>query len=132
MKIRFLILAAALIVAATVNTHAQESPHLRIKVLPSRPGYAKVIYAMENTNPVTVRFIRNGEVMVTDKITSGPYSKGFQKWYNTEKIGKKNCVIEISDGSTSVTYRIVPFNDKGLFVAHLERFSYTDAYVASK
>ncbi len=132
MKTRFIIFALALIAVATVNAYAQESPHLRIKVLPSRPGYAKVIYAMENTDPVTVRFIRNGEVIQTDRITGGPYERGFQKWYNIEKIGKKNCVIEINDGRTTVSYRIVPFNDKGLFVAHLERFSYHDAYVAKK
>ncbi len=132
MKTRFIILALALIAVATLNTYAQESPELRIKVLPSRPGYAKVLYAMQNTDPVTVRFIRNGEVLFTDRITSGPYEKGFQKWYNVEKLGKKDCIVEINDGRTSVSYRIVPFKNSAVFVAHLEHVSYHDAYTASK
>ena len=132
MKIKFFILTLALIAVATASTYAQESPELRIKVLPSRPGYAKVLYAMENTEPVTIRFIRNGEVVFTDKITSGPHAKGFQKWYNIEKLGKKNCLVEISDGRTQVTYRIVPYKDTAIFAAHLEHVSYHDSYVAKK
>lgn len=120
-------------VAGSTYVSAQASNEPPVKILSTAtPGVIKMLYAEETNEPVMVTFTANDQVVNKDKIR-GEYPNGVSKRYDVSKISKRGEFwVEISSPRMTVTYRVVPSEDRTKFTPVLERTSYNQVWVSKK
>jgi hypothetical protein len=117
-KLMTLLIVAIGFVAINANGQAQDESRVKI-VTTSTPGIIKLIHAISTDEPVTVKFINDDGIVLSDEIT-GAFPKGLSKRYDVSELGKKAFRMEVSSTNLVVTYKIVPNKDKKL-TAYLEK-----------
>jgi hypothetical protein len=130
MKTKLIIAAVAMLAFFSATVQAQVGDEANIKILPSKAGILKVHYAMEISEPITVRFFNSDGLLATDRI-EGLYAKGLMKRYNVKSVSSRNYWVEVSSPKLSVTYKIIPSKDQQTFAAHLEKTVYNYPVAAS-
>lgn len=131
MKTKLVIAGLAIVGLFSSAVQAQMGDEAKIKILPSKAGILKVHYAMEVSEPITVKFFnRDGGLLTTDKI-EGTYANGLMKRYNVKSISAKDYWVEVSSSKMTVTYHVVPSKDKQSFASYLEKTTYNYPVVAS-
>jgi hypothetical protein len=130
MKTKLVIAAIAIVGFFSSQVQAQIGDESKIKILPSKAGILKVHYAMEISEPITVKFFNRDGILTTDVI-EGIYEKGLMKRYNIKKINTKDFWVEVSSAKMTVTHRVVPSRDKQTFASYLEKTTYNYPVVAS-
>ncbi|HEY0744727.1 MAG TPA: hypothetical protein VGD40_24845 [Chryseosolibacter sp.] len=130
MKTKLIIAAVAIVGFFSTQVQAQIGDEAKVKILPSKAGILKVHYAMEISEPITVRFFNREGVLATDVI-SGQYDKGLMKRYNVKNITSKDFWVEVSSAKMTVTHHVVPSKDQQTFAAYLEKTTYNYPVVAS-
>lgn len=130
MKTKLIIAAIAIVGLFSTQAQAQIGDEAKIKILPSKAGILKVHYAMEITEPITVKFFSREGLLATDVI-SGQFDKGLMKRYNVKNITSDDFWVEVSSPKLTVTHRVVPSRDQQTFAAYLEKTTYNYAVVAS-
>jgi hypothetical protein len=130
MKTKLVIAALAIVGLFSSTVQAQVGDEAKIKILPSKAGILKVHYAMEVSEPITVKFFNRDGVLTTDKI-EGDYANGLMKRYNVKNISTKDYWVEVSSAKMTVTYHVVPSKDKQSFASYLEKTTYNYPVVAS-
>lgn len=132
MKFKILMAVAAMVAGSTyVSAQASNEPPVKI-LSTATPGVIKMLYAEETNEPVMVTFTANDQVVNKDKIR-GEYPNGVSKRYDVSKISKRGEFwVEISSPRMTVTYRVVPSEDRTKFTPVLERTSYNQVWVSKK
>ena len=120
MKTKVIIAVLAVIVLLNLQVRAQTHEQSRIKILPSKTGMVKVLYAMQVSQPVVVKFFNSNGVLWIDKI-KGPFETGFLKYYDVAKISDKVYRVEITSPNLMVRFRVEPSGDKRTFTSYLEK-----------
>jgi hypothetical protein len=131
MKTKLIIAAIAIVGFFSSQVQAQVGDESKIKILPSKAGILKVHYAMEISEPITVKFFNRDGLLTTDVIEGTHYEKGLMKRYNVKSISTKDYWVEVSSSKLTVTYRVVPSRDKQTFASYLEKTTYNYPVVAS-
>lgn len=130
MKTKLIIAAIAIVGFFSSQVQAQIGDEAKIKILPSKAGILKVHYAMEISEPITVKFFNRDGILTTDVI-EGVYEKGLMKRYNVKNINTKDFWVEVSSSKMTVTHHVVPSKDKQTFASYLEKTTYNYQVVAS-
>ena len=111
------------------NLQAQSLDESRVKIIPTaNRDELKVIYAIETTEPLKVKFLTENGVVASDKI-KGSFPKGLLKRYDVSNINDHDFWVEISSPEMSLTYRIVPSANKQSFTPYLEKVTYNQVLV---
>jgi hypothetical protein len=131
MKTKLFIAALAIVGIFSTAAQAQIGDEAKIKILPSKAGILKVHYAMEVTEPITVKFFNREGILTTDKIEGEHYANGLMKRYNVKNISTNDYWVEVSSEKMTVTYHVVPSKDKQSFASYLEKATYNYPVVAS-
>ena len=125
MKTKLFAIAIAALTFAGSAAFAQ-SEESNVKILRTKPGYIKLLYAMEKTDLITVRFFNENGLLGSDKI-KGVYPSGLLKKYDVRTISHKPYWVEVSSPRVALTYRITPSKDGRTFESTLEKAAYKDA-----
>jgi hypothetical protein len=132
MKIKSIIILVALVALLTTHVKAQEGFESRIKFLPTpEQGVVKILYAHKINESINIKFKAKNGAITEDRIAGGPYAKGIVKRYDVRPINKKDFWIIISSAEATLTYHVVPSDDKLSFVPSLESKIYHEPLVAS-
>lgn len=133
MKTRNLVCGALIVaVSALAFTQANAQTQPTIKVLPSsEKDMIKVMYCGKSTGAVTIRFAEgDGSSILSDKIKSKNFEKGFLKKYKLNRDTEEALLVEVSDGDAFVSYRLVA-NANNEWSAQLEKETYNYPVIAS-
>jgi hypothetical protein len=122
----------AIVAFSAIKVKAQLPDESRIKVLNTeKPGVLKLVHALEVEDGVTIDFITDEGIILTDEI-KGSYPKGVSKRYDFKRIDKEFW-IEVSTPRLSVTYHVTPSKDGKTFKSTLEKAVHNyDVIVASR
>jgi hypothetical protein len=131
MKTKFIIAAIAIVGIFSSQVQAQNGEEARIKILPSKAGILKVHYAMEISEPITVKFFDRDGLLATDVIEGTYYEKGLMKRYNVKNISDASYWVEVSSPKLTVRHRVVPSKDGQTFTSYLEKTTYSYPAVAA-
>lgn len=85
---------------------AQKSATPEVRILPTTPGYVKVLYVNNSAAVVNVRISGLDGTIMNDKVKLTKGSKGFLKFYNLKALEPGNYWVEISDAGMEVRYEI--------------------------
>ena len=131
MKFRLVLLIIAGLAVSSTQVKAQYEEPSRVKVLPTiEPGIIKLLYALETSEPIQVRFF-NASGQVGQDVIKGSYPKGVTKRYDIRKISTKDLRMEVSTAKMTVMYRLSPSKNKYSFTPQLEKTTYNHGLVAS-
>ena len=132
MKFKMMMMIA-IVAFSAITVKAQQQDESRIKILTTeKPGVLKLVHAISTDEPITVNFITNEGFATTDVI-KGSYPKGIAKRYDFRRISDSDFRMQISTSSLTVTYHIVPSDDKKTFTSNLEQaIHHYDVVVASR
>ncbi|HYF67288.1 MAG TPA: hypothetical protein VD884_04090 [Ohtaekwangia sp.] len=133
MKPRIILLLAALICFASIQSVAQSPDETRVKILRTdQPGIIRLVYAKKINDHVAITFRTKRGNVSSDRIKGNNYPKGFSKRYDVREISSHEFWIEITSPEMTTIYHIIP-SDKGeKFTAHLEKTIYNHVLIATK
>jgi hypothetical protein len=123
MKTLKVVAVVMLLGVAVTTTYAQGDPAIRILPAIER-NMLKVLYVHDNTHSVQVRFYNDDGLNSTEVIDKETFQHGFLKKYDIHRVRGKSFWIEVSDNTQTVTYKMMPADDKKTFVPYLERAVY--------
>ena len=127
MKTKLFAIAIAALTFAGTAAFAQ-TEQTNVKILRTKPGYIKLLYAMEKNDLLVVRFFNENGLVGSDKI-KGVYPSGLLKKYDVRTINSKPYWVEVSSPRVALTYKITPSKDGKTFESTLEKTTYTDTIV---
>lgn len=126
-------LATALFLLAFQYTNAQAINEPAVKVIPTNEnGSVKVIYAHDNALPVEVKFFGEDGLVISDKISTESFDRGFIKKYDIQKLAATTYWVEVSTKEFSSTYKLVKSADRKGWQSILESTTYTYGLLASR
>lgn len=133
MKTRNLVCGALMVaVSALALTQANAQTQPTIKILPGEKDMIKVMYSGKANGSVIVRFAEgDGSSILSDRIKSKNFNKGFLKKYKLNRDAGDFFLVEVSDRDTFVRYRVFS-NAVNEWSAQLEKETYSYPVVASK
>lgn len=128
MKLKTIGITFALLAGIIVAAVAQ-SPDSKIKIYQSEPGIIKVIYAMELTSPLEVKFLNGDRIDTIDKI-KGNHPKGILKRYDVHRFKDDFTVVLTTDNMTT-SYLVSVSKDRKRVTAVPMQTTYRYEAVAS-
>ena len=119
MKTKAIITLLAVIIFFTAQAQRHNADESEIKILPSKTGILKVLYAMEVSQSVVLTFFNSQGVLGRDKI-KGNFPSGFLKFYDVARIIDREFWVQIDSPDHIIRFHVVPSKDKTTFTSYLE------------
>ena len=113
------LLSIVFTVLVTMSSFASDpgkSP--QVKLLPAEDGMIKVLYVNGHEKKVNVKIFGQEGLLINDKVKLSSGDKGFVRLYNLKNLEAGEYRIEISDASTSISYRVTYQNNQTVWAQY--------------